>query len=106
MDRQAIVHGVFCVQRIKRRRHAGGGMNTSSQNRRKYSRSPLILTAVALTPLTWQHASATTYQWVGGTSDWNQAANWTPSGGPPEDGDTADITSSLGLTQTITYDLT
>ena len=81
-------------------------MSTSSRNGRKSSASRLILAAAALTPLAWRQASATTYQWIGGTSDWNNAANWTPSGGPPGDGDTANVTSSLGLTQTVTYDET
>ena len=42
-------------------------------------------------------------QWVGGNSgNWSVGSNWSPSG-VPGSGATVDVTSTLGATQTITY---
>ncbi|HUB25312.1 MAG TPA: PEP-CTERM sorting domain-containing protein [Tepidisphaeraceae bacterium] len=47
-----------------------------------------------------------TSQWTGGNSgSWSNASNWTPSG-VPVTGNDVNITSTLGVTQTITYDYT
>ena len=42
-------------------------------------------------------------QWIGGTSDWNNPANWSTAAVPGA-GNFVDVTSAIGLTQTITYD--
>jgi hypothetical protein len=38
--------------------------------------------------------SATTYTWNNTGADWGTAANWSPSGGPPTNGDVALFTPS------------
>ena len=43
----------------------------------------------------------TAYTWIGGTGDWNVAANWSPSGGPPKATDSATI-SATGAAYTVT----
>jgi hypothetical protein len=43
----------------------------------------------------------TAYTWIGGTGNWNVAANWSPSGGPPTSADTAAI-SATGAAYTVT----
>jgi hypothetical protein len=72
-------------------------------------RSDLLWAAVAASAATMaslpEMASAQTSQWVGGTSTWSTPANWNPSGVPGANA-TADVTSTLGLTQTITYNYT
>ena len=45
----------------------------------------------------------TAYTWTGVTGDWNVAANWTPSGGPPTATDTATI-SATGPAYTVAID--
>ena len=45
----------------------------------------------------------TAYTWIGGTGDWNVAANWSPSGGPPKATDSATI-SATGAAYTVTID--
>ncbi len=45
----------------------------------------------------------TAYTWIGGTGDWNLAANWSPSGGPPKATDTTTI-SATGAAYTVTID--
>ncbi len=44
----------------------------------------------------------TSYTWQGISGDWNNASNWTPSGGPPTSSDSATIAGSA--TTTITVD--
>ena len=43
------------------------------------------------------------YSWNGVTGDWNVAANWTPSGGPPTSSDSATI-SATSSAYTVTVD--
>jgi hypothetical protein len=51
-------------------------------------------------------SSTVTSQWTGGNSgSWSNASNWTPSGVPVA-GNNVNITSTFGVTQTITYDYT
>jgi hypothetical protein len=51
-------------------------------------------------------AAVQTSQWTGATSSsWSDASNWTPSGVPVA-GNDVNVTSTLGVTQTITYDYT
>jgi hypothetical protein len=64
-------------------------------------RSLMVLVSAAFLPA--GSVLAQTSQWVGGTSDWNTAANWSP-GGVPGNGDNVDVTSTLGMTQAVTYD--
>src|SRR5271166_2033195 len=45
----------------------------------------------------------TAYTWIGGTGNWNVAANWSPTGGPPKATDTATI-SATGAAYTVTID--
>jgi hypothetical protein len=45
----------------------------------------------------------TAYTWIGGTGDWNVAANWSPAGGPPTATDTATI-NATGAAYTVTID--
>ena len=47
-------------------------------------------------------AGGTTYTWTGGTTDWNTASNWSPSGGPPTSADAAIIPTGLGNYPIIT----
>jgi hypothetical protein len=62
--------------------------------------------AVAVTVLSAPRLSAAgTSQWIGGTSDWNNANNWSPVGVPAFNDD-VNLTNTLGLSQTITYDYT
>jgi hypothetical protein len=72
---------------------------------RKHGRPSVILAVAAVAVSLPSIAAAQTSQWIGATSDWNTASNWSPSG-VPGFGDVANVTSSLGLTQTITYDYT
>jgi len=67
----------------------------------------LFAAAAAAACLTSAEAAlATTYQWIGGDSaDWNTNDHWSPMG-IPNAGDTARVISTLGATQTITYDYT
>jgi hypothetical protein len=58
------------------------------------------MAVAALGPL--RSATAQVSQWIGGSSDWNTPTNWSPSGVPG--GTEVRVTSTLGLTQTITYD--
>ena len=44
-------------------------------------------------------------QWIGGNSNWSNDSNWAPTGVPVA-GNNVNITSTLGVTQTITYDYT
>ena len=79
--------------------------NSNLKSRRRVGRAAtLSLAAAAALPAV---ASATTYQWVGGTGNWGTAANtsWSPTG-LPNNSDTANVTNTLGLTQTITYNYT
>ena len=62
----------------------------------------LMLMAAAAVP---SISMAQTSQWVGGSSDWNTATNWSPVG-VPGSGVTTNVTSTLGLSQTISYDYT
>ena len=43
----------------------------------------------------------TAYTWMGGTGNWEVAANWSPTGGPPKATDTATI-SATGAAYTVT----
>jgi hypothetical protein len=43
----------------------------------------------------------TAYSWILGSGDWNLAANWSPSGGPPTSSDSATI-SATGSNYTVT----
>jgi hypothetical protein len=43
----------------------------------------------------------TAYTWIGGTGNWDVAANWTPTGGPPTSADSATI-SATGAAYTVT----
>jgi hypothetical protein len=61
-----------------------------------------LLSLAAAAALPAAHSFATTRQWVGGTSNWNTAANWNPSG-VPGSGDTANVTGTTSASQTITY---
>ncbi len=45
----------------------------------------------------------TAYSWNLGSSDWNVAINWSPSGGPPTSSDSATI-SATGSNYTVTVD--
>jgi T5SS/PEP-CTERM-associated repeat protein len=42
----------------------------------------------------------TNYTWETGTGTWQTAGNWSPSGGPPGSGDTADVFNSAVITGT------
>ena len=71
--------------------------------RKRFMRLTISLTAAAA--LSALRARAATYQWIGGTSGtWGIAPTnvWSPTG-LPNTGDTVNITSTLGTTQTITY---
>jgi hypothetical protein len=86
---------LFCFRRQK--------MKPRIADRRSRRHSALLLAAAAalLPPAS---ALATTYEWVGGTGNWGTAANtnWSPTG-LPNSGDTANVTNTLGVIQTITY---
>jgi hypothetical protein len=43
----------------------------------------------------------TTYNWAGVSGDWNDAADWSPSGGPPTSADAAVIGGGTGYTVTV-----
>jgi fibronectin-binding autotransporter adhesin len=76
--------------------------NSTLGSPRRFSRTALLsMAAAAVLPAV---ASATTYQWIGGTGNWGTAANtnWSPTG-LPNSGDTANVTNTLGAVQTITY---
>jgi hypothetical protein len=75
-------------------------MRYSSRMRRRIA---LISTAVGALPCL--AFAQTTYTWNGGSGDWNTATNWTPNAVPSGFAN-VDITSTLGLNQTITYDYT
>ncbi|MCS7034959.1 MAG: hypothetical protein NZ561_13355, partial [Phycisphaerae bacterium] len=47
-------------------------------------------------------ADAVNKTWIAGDGSWNVAANWNPSGAPA-DGDAVFLTSSDGLSRTVTY---
>src|SRR5271154_7147104 len=70
---------------------------SANKTRRKW-----MVLAAALLPA--GSALAQTSQWVGGNSaDWNTASHWSPSGVPAAS-DTVSVTSTAGVTQTISYD--
>jgi hypothetical protein len=75
------------------------------KSRGRFERLALLSVGVAMALPAW--VAATTYQWIGGSANWGTAANtgWSPTG-LPNNGDTANVTNTLGLTQTITYNYT
>jgi fibronectin-binding autotransporter adhesin len=82
----------------------GGARNHVAPSNQARKRRLALLSMACLTALP-AIASATTYQWVGGTSGtWGVASTnvWSPTG-LPNNGDTANVTNTLGASQTITY---
>ena len=65
-------------------------------NRIFWPKSLTIILLLACLGLAWRpgSAAATDYYWYGLTQDWGDATNWTPSTGPPADGDSAILNPS------------
>lgn len=74
-----------------------------SKNPARKRRCAEMILAAAVASLPAFAPAAGTDNWIGGSSDWNTPANWS-GGGVPGAGDTVNVTSTLGLTQTIVYD--
>jgi PEP-CTERM motif len=75
------------------------------RNAKRNGQRWLILATATVAALPPLHAAATTRQWKGGTSNWNTASNWNPSG-VPGSGDIANVTGMTTTSQTITYNYT
>lgn len=57
----------------------------------------LLLSAVGLLGLATAASAQTIYTWNVASGNWNAAGSWTPGGGPPVAGDTANITSASAV---------
>jgi hypothetical protein len=71
-------------------------------SRKAHRRLRLLALAAAVVAAQTHSASAQFSQWIGGSSNWNSPSNWSPIGVPV--GAEVNVTSTLGLTQTVTYD--
>src|SRR5277367_44352 len=65
-------------------------------------RSLAALAAMASLPA-FVSANPQNRNWIAGSSDWNTAGNWSPTG-VPLNGDSADIINADSSSRTITYD--
>ena len=79
-------------------------MKNRMVTRRFCRRSRVLLAAAAAVVIPLRRAAAQNSEWIGGSSNWNNAVNWAPAGVPGA-GDTVSVTSGVvGASQTITYD--
>jgi hypothetical protein len=78
-------------------------MRGSIGSKFRWRRTAFVLSAAAASMPTMASALATTFNWIGGTSDWNTPGNWNPSG-PPTDGNYVNIFNGDTTNRTITYD--